>query len=125
MMKDFIVFSAFLTAMIGGLVLAELFEGAAEFESYLHQDCVRWSADKYDKPLFTLSEAKTLLGKRIVSRGENFRPRETGKIVHLETVGRDKFLIAVYWGPDAADENSAPLTFYDKERFSRDFEIID
>ncbi len=87
-------------------------------------DCGRRTDETPGKPLFTIREANQLFGKKVISKNGNFRKSEIGRIVSFEMVAPDKFLIEIYWGKGAADENST-VTFHDKESFSRDLELVD
>ena len=76
------------------------------------------------KPLFTLTEIKPILGKKVISKNEYFEAEQTGRVINFEMVGQNKFLAVIYWG-NGADDNDSTLTFHDKQGFSENFKIID
>ncbi|CAN5637908.1 hypothetical protein BH20ACI4_BH20ACI4_31340 [soil metagenome] len=123
-MKNFVVLSVFISTMIFGLAISDLFKLSSKMDNFTHQNCVRWGDDTFEKPLFTLQEAKFLLRKKVISKKENFRKGEIGRIMRLEMVGQDKFLVEIYWGNGATDENSL-TTLHGPEWFPKDFEIVD
>ena len=123
-MKNFVALCVFISAAVFGLAVSDSPEMSGKIENYLHRDCARWADETFDKPLFTLREANHLLGKKVFSRNKNFRNNETGRIISIEMVAPDEFLMEVYWGNGAEDENST-VTFHDKENFSRDFRVLD
>lgn len=124
MMKNFLVLIVFVSTMLFGLIVSDLFGLPLKLDNYAHQNCVRWADETFEKPLFTFHEAKSLLRKKVISNKENFRKGETGRIMRLEMVGQDKFLIEIYWGKGATDEKSL-VTLHGPEWFSKDFEILD
>lgn len=123
-MKNLLVLSIFVTTMIFGLVTSDRFDLSGEFESFLHRDCVRWTDDELNKPLFTLQEANNLLGKKVILANTALRKNKIGRIISFEMVAPDKFMIEIYWGNGADDENST-VTFHDKESFLKEFEVLD
>lgn len=123
-MKNFIVLAVFLSTMLFGLIVSGSSDLANELNDSVHSDCARWSEETKNKPLFTLREANYLSGKKVISKTRGFRKNEIGRIVSFEMVAPDKFLIEIYWGGGAEDENST-VTFHDKEWFAKDFEILD
>ncbi len=119
MMKNFLVLIVFVSTMLFGLIVSDLFGLPLKLDNYAHQNCVRWADETFERPLFTLNEAKPLMRKKVTSKDG-----KTGRIIRWEMVGYDKFFVAVYFGNGAADENSS-LTFYDKNRFSEELKIVD
>lgn len=110
--------------MLIGLVVSDLFGLSSKLDNYAHQNCIRWDEYKPKTSLFALSEVSPLLRKKVISKNEIFRKGETGRIMFLQPVGKDKFMVAVYWGNGTEDEKSN-LTFFDKNRFSEELEILD
>ena len=123
-MKNFIVLSVFISTMIFGLAVTESFDLSGKFKNYLHRDCARWEGEIMKKPLFTLTEIKPILGKKVISKNEYFEAEQTGRVIHFEMVGQNKFLAVIYWG-NGADDNDSTLTFHDKQGFSENFKITD
>lgn len=122
-MKNFLALTAFSISVIVGLMLSAAPSAVLSFGKILHRDCVRREKITTEKPLFTFEEAKDLIGKKAYSKNPNFRKGEFGRIISLEMIGTDKFLIGIYWGKGVDDENSS-LTFHDKEWFQKDFEFV-
>ena len=118
-MKNFVVLIIFLSTMFFGLLLAGSSDSTNKFENRSLQ-----TDETSDKSLFTLCEANRLSGKKVISKNRNLRKNRTGRIVSFEMVAPERFLIEIYWGNGAEDENST-VTFHDKESLSRDFEILD
>lgn len=123
-MKNFLVLSVFVLTMIFGLAVTESIDLSGKFHNYVHRDCARWEGETVKKPLFNLTEIKNLLGKKKISEDKNFKSGQTGRVIHFEMVGQDRFLAVIYWG-NGADDNDSSLTFHDKKSFSGDFKIID
>lgn len=123
-MKNFLVLSVFISTMIFGLAITESVDFSGKFKNYLHRDCVQWKGEIMEKPLFTFTEIKPILGKKVISKNENFVPGQTGRVINFEMVGQDKFLAVIYWG-NGADDNDSTLTFHDKQGFSESFKITD
>jgi hypothetical protein len=123
-MKNFLVLAVFLSTLFFGLIIAGSSDSTGKFNNFLHTDFALQTDETLDKSLFTLCEANRLSGKKIISKNRNFRKNRIGRIVSFEMVTPDGFLIEIYWGNGAEDENST-VTFHDKETFSRDFEVID
>jgi hypothetical protein len=118
-MKNFVVLAVFLSSMFFGLMLAGSSDPTNEFENNSLQ-----TDEILDKSLFTLCEANRLSGKKVISKNRDFRKNRIGRIVSFEMIAPDKFLIEIYWGNGATDENST-VTFHDKESLLRDFKILD
>ena len=110
--------------MVFGLAVTESFDLSGKFKNYLHRDCAQWEGEILKKPLFTLTEIRTILGKKVISENEFFEQGQTGRVINFEMVGQDKFLAVIYWG-NGADDNDSTLTFHDKQGFSGSFKIID
>lgn len=123
-MKNFVVLSVFVSTMLFGLIVSDLFDFSAKLDNYLHRHCARWEGEIVKKPLFNLTEIKQILGKKVISKNENFGAEETGRVINFEMVGQDKFLAVIYWG-NGVDDNDSTLTFHDKESFLREFELVD
>ncbi len=123
-MKNFFVLVAFITTVIFGLMLSSAANPYFVSSNILHRNCVRSGEETTGKSLFTLEEVNNLVRKKVISTNPEFKFGETGRIISFEMVGTDKFLIEIYWGKGATDENSS-VTFHDKEWFSKDFEILD
>ncbi len=123
-MKNFAAITLFVATLLIGLLFSVPFDVALKVDDYIHQNCVTWGYNVPEPSRFTLKEAKPLLRRKVLSKSENFRKGETGKVMYLQIVGKDKFMVAIYWGNGAGDENSS-LTFHNKEWFSRDFELVD
>lgn len=118
-MKNFLVLITFISTVLFGLMVSDSFDDSAKFDNYPHR-----TEETFEKPLFTLQQANLLVGKKVISKNVNFKENEIGRIISFEMVAPDKFLIEIYWGNGAEDENST-VTFHDKQWFSRDFEVLD
>lgn len=117
-MKNFVVLVVFLATMIFGLIVS------TDFTNKSNSDFAHSTNETFENTFFTLLEANRLTGKKVISKNRNFRNGETGRIISFEMIAPDKFLIEVYWGKGALDENST-VTFHCKESFSGEFRVLD
>jgi len=83
-----------------------------------------WDKKTLDRPLFTLKKANVLLGKKVLSKSKAFKANKIGRIIHIEMVGQDKFLVGINWSENLEDKDYH-LTFHDKEWFESNFEVLD
>ena len=97
-MKNFIVLSIFISTLIFGLASAESFQLSGKFKNYLHRNCVRWEGEKAETSLFTLEEASPLLRKKIISKNENYRKGETGRVIFLQRSRKRQIYVSrLFW----------------------------
>lgn len=123
-MKNFLILAVFISTMLLGLVISNSLVSYTKVDNYLHRNCAKWGDETLEKPLFTLQEAVSLIGKKVISKDGSFKNNETGRIISIEMVATDKFLVEIYWGKGVFDEKS-DVTFHDKNLLSEDFEIFD
>lgn len=121
-MKNFFVLTSFLITTSIGLFAANLFQPSAKADRFFHQNnfCV---FENPDEQFFTLEEANEVSGKKVISKKRNSIFGKSGRIVSFEMIAPDEFLIEIYWGNGADDENSA-VTFHDKSSFLENFEVV-
>ena len=123
-MKNFVILFTFVSTTLFGLVISDSIKFSSNLNDFLRSEGAQRSDDKVSESFFTLQEADSLLGEKVISRNSNPRKSEIGRIVSFEMVAPEEFLIQIYWGNGAQDEISR-ITFHNKESFSRDFEVID
>lgn len=95
-----------------------------QIENAFNSKCSVKYEQTFEQPLFTLREAKEMMGKKVLSKSKKFRANQIGRIIHIEMLGQDKFLVAVNWSKDINDKDYY-LTFHGKNAFEDDLRIID
>lgn len=121
-MKNFLVLTVFLSAAMIGFLSSNLFQPKAENRQLFSRN--NFCEFKNPSPeFFTLGEANEIFGKKVISKNRDFNFGESGRIISFEMISPNEFLIEIYWGNGADDENST-VTFHDKTSFLKDFEIV-
>ncbi len=123
-MRNFLALFVFISTMLCGISISGVFSSSDNAEKNYCVYDFNDTEKQIDNSFFTLPEANYLVGKKVISKNSAVGKNEFGRIVTFEMVATDKFLVEIYWGKGADDENST-VTFHDKNDFKEDFEISD